>query len=119
MTVDPGAVHDPGMFNRSCAVERRATVDDGYGNARGAWAALVTVWGALRFAAARESGGPGAPEATDGASLLTPLTDDAAQIAADDRVIIDGQTWRVAGAPRVDPPGGGALRVPLQAWSGG
>jgi hypothetical protein len=122
MTVDPRTAADPRSFNQMCRFERRAVASNGYGGERGDWAAidgLTALRGRLSFKAAREAAGAGAPEAIGMADLQIPRSVLTETITATDRVIIAGQTWRIAGAPQASPPGGGLLRLTLSRVDGG
>ena len=78
---------DASAYRFQVRVERRAAIDDGYGNVSGAWVALVTRRAAYKPVTGREQLAAGTLEST-ATGLLTLRADPAtAGITAGDRVV--------------------------------
>lgn len=84
-----------GQLNHRCAFFRRAEADDGYGNVKGAWQALVTVWGGLFIEPGREAIAGGRLENATAGTLTLRWSEAAAGITTADRVEIDGVSWNI------------------------
>lgn len=94
-----------GVLNKRCAFYRRATVDDGYGNVRGSWALLLTVWGGLKFEADDETLAADRPQAQAFGRLTVRCSTAAKGITAADCVEIDGERWNVQNIAQRDQRG--------------
>lgn len=100
-----------GRLDRRCAFERRATAADGYGTERGAWAALLTVWGRLRIERPAERLAGAAERPAERAELQIRASAATWAITEADRVVIDGVSWRLIGRPVETIPRSGALSL--------
>lgn len=94
-----------GLLNKRCAFLRRATIDDGYGNVRGAWAPLITVWGGLRFESDEERLAADRPQSQAMGRLTIRCSAAAEGITAADCVEIDGERWNVQAIAQRDQHG--------------
>lgn len=85
---------DAGRFDQRVTFQRRVTLDDGYGNSRGDWKRLATVWGFWAPQFGREAVQADRLESSTRGVLTVRYSKDL-DIAASDQVLIEDEAFQI------------------------
>lgn len=84
-----------GRLRHKIVFERQEEITDDYGNVKGDWEELLTVWGNLRETTGRERLAAGAIESTRPATLRIRVSTASRFITEADRFVARGSVWNI------------------------
>jgi SPP1 family predicted phage head-tail adaptor len=94
-----------GSFRHQITFKRQGEGGDAYGNVKGEFEKLFTVWGNVRETTGRERVRAGSVENVRTATIRIYDTQQVSGITASDQVVARGETWNILGIAHADDVG--------------